>query len=282
MPKKGLGKGLSALIPDVAVADTGRIRELPIDRIRPNPFQPRKHFDESKLSELAESIKTHGVVQPLVVRSAGDGYELVVGQRRLRAARMADLEQVPVVVTELDDIEMIQVALIENLQREDLNPIEEAESYRRLVEEFGVTQEELAEALGRSRPSISNIMRLLNLHPEVQAIVSRGTISMGHARALLAIEDPALQTEACKRVVEQDLSVRETEGLVRRVLATGRLDGKEKRREGPRDPEIVSLEERLRRAFGTQVRIVPGKKKGKIEIEYYSDEDLERILALVL
>jgi len=221
-------------------------------------------------------------VQPLVVRPASDGYELVVGQRRLRAARMAGLEQVPVVVAELDDVEMVQVALIENLQREDLNPIEEAESYRRLVEEFGVTQEELAEALGRSRPSISNTMRLLNLHPEVQAIVSRGTISMGHARALLAIEDPVLQKEACKRVVEQDLSVRETEGLVRRVLATGRLDGKEKKRERPRDPEIVSLEERLRRAFGTQVRILPGKKKGKIEIEYYSDEDLERILALVL
>ncbi len=282
MPKKGLGKGLSALIPDTSVLGTERVTHLRIDSIRPNPFQPRKHFDESKLAELAQSIKAHGIVQPLVVRAVGDAYELVVGQRRLRAARMAGLEQVPVTITEVDDAEMVQVALIENLQREDLNPLEEAESYRRLVEEFGVTQEDLAETLGRSRPSISNTMRLLNLDPEVQAVVSRGTISMGHARALLSIQDPDLQKEACRRVVEQELSVRETEGLVRRVLAAGRMEAQESARAHPKDPEIVSLEERLRRAFGTQVRILPGKKKGKIEIEYYSEEDLERIIALVL
>lgn len=282
MPRKGLGKGLSALIPDMQPEDAEKVQELPIDRIQPNPYQPRKRFDDAKLAELAESIKAHGIVQPLVVRKAGDGYELVVGQRRLLAARMAGLAEVPVVVSDLDDAEMIQVALIENLQREDLNPMEEAESYRRLVEEFGMSQEELAGVLGRSRPSIANTLRLLNLQPEVQEVVSRGTISMGHARALLAIQDPALQVEACRHVVEQELSVRETEDLVRRVLASGRVGGKEKREERPKDPEIASLEEKLRRAFGTQVRIIRGKKKGKIEIEYYSDDDLERILALVL
>lgn len=282
MPKRGLGKGLSALIPDTAVADTGEVRQLPVDRIRPNPFQPRKHFDEAKLSELAQSIKAHGIVQPLVVRPAGDQYELVVGQRRLQAAAIAGLDSVPAVVSEVSDMEMVQVALVENLQREDLNPIEEAEAYRRLVEEFGATQEELAETLGRSRPTISNTMRLLNLHPEVQAIVSRGTISMGHARALLGIEELTLQKEACARVVELELSVRETERLVKRVLATGRIDEKGNGRERTKDPEIVSLEDRLRHALGTQVRILPGKKKGKIEIEYYGDEDLERILAIVL
>ncbi|MGE5588848.1 MAG: ParB/RepB/Spo0J family partition protein [Clostridia bacterium] len=282
MPRKGLGKGLSALIPDVRPEDAERVQELPIDQIRPNPYQPRKRFDDAKLAELAESIKAHGIVQPLVVRRAGEEYELVVGQRRLLAARMAGLAEVPVVVSDLGDAEMIQVALIENLQREDLNPIEEAESYRRLVEEFSMSQEELARVLGRSRPSIANTLRLLNLQPEVQEAVSRGTISMGHARALLAIQEPALQVEACRHVIERELSVRETEDLVRRVLASGRVAGEETKEEKSKDPEIASLEEKLRRVFGTQVRIIPGKKKGKIEIEYYNDDDLERILALVL
>ncbi|MGE5585323.1 MAG: ParB/RepB/Spo0J family partition protein [Bacillota bacterium] len=284
MPRKGLGKGLSALIPDMEPEAVERVQDLPIDRIQPNPYQPRKRFDDARLGELAESIRVHGIVQPLVVRKAGDGYELVVGQRRLLAAKMAGLAEVPVVVSDLGDAEMIQVALIENLQREDLNPMEEAESYRRLVEEFGLTQDELAGVLGRSRPSIANTLRLLNLQPEVQEVVSRGTISMGHARALLAIQDSALQVEACRRIVDQELSVRETEELVRRVLASGRVGvkGEDEKQERPRDPEITSLEEKLRRAFGTQVRIVQGKKKGRIEIEYYSDEDLERILALVL
>ncbi|MDH7495853.1 MAG: ParB/RepB/Spo0J family partition protein [Bacillota bacterium] len=282
MPRKGLGKGLSALIPDMRPEDAERVQELPIDQIRPNPYQPRKRFDDAKLAELAESIKAHGIVQPLVVRTAGEGYELVVGQRRLLAARMAGLSEVPVVVSDLEDAEMIQVALIENLQREDLNPMEEAESYQRLVTEFAMSQEELARVLGRSRPSIANTLRLLNLQPEVQEAVSRGTLSMGHARALLAIQDPALQVEACRHVIEKELSVRDTEELVRRVLASGQVAAKEAKQDKPKDPEIASLEERLRRVFGTQVRIIPGRKKGKIEIEYYNDDDLERILALVL
>ena len=282
MAKRGLGRGLRALIPDIETVAGHEVRELPVDVILPNPFQPRKQFDESKLAELADSIKQHGIVQPLVVRQKGDSYELVVGQRRLEAARMIGLEKVPVIVKSLKDIEMVQVALIENLQREELNPIEEAEAYKRLVEEFGMTQEELAKVLGRSRPTITNTLRLLSLSPEVQAIVSRGTISMGHARALLAIDDLKLQEKVCKYVVEKQLSVRETEELVRRVVATGRLQKTKAKADQKKDPHIVSIEEQLRRAFGTQVRVRPGKKKGRIEIEYYSDEDLERILALVL
>ena len=282
MAKRGLGRGLRALIPDMETVTGHEVRELPIDGILPNPFQPRKRFDESKLEELAESIRQHGIVQPLVVRQKGDSYELVVGQRRLQAARIIGLEKVPVIVKAFEDIEMVQVALIENLQREELNVIEEAEAYRRLVEEFGMTQEELAKVLGRSRPTITNTLRLLNLSPEVQAIVSRGTISMGHARALLAVDDLRLQEKVCKHVVEKQLSVRETEEIVRRVVATGRLHKAKPRTDQAKDPHIVSIEERLRRAFGTQVRVRPGKKKGRIEIEYYNDEDLERILSLVL
>jgi ParB family chromosome partitioning protein len=280
--KRGLGRGLSALIPDMETIRGQEVRELPIDEIQPNPFQPRKRFDESKLAELAESIRQHGIVQPLVVRQKGNSYELVVGQRRLEAARIVGLERVPVIVNAFEDIEMVQVALIENLQREDLNAIEEAEAYRRLIEEFGMTQEGLAKVLGRSRPAIANTIRLLNLSPEVQEIVSRGTISMGHARALLAIDNLRLQEKVCRHIVGKQLSVRETEKVVRRVVATGRLEKAKTGTNQAKDPHIVSIEERLRRALGTQVRVCPGKKKGKIEIEYYTDEDLERILSLVL
>lgn len=282
MAKRGLGRGLRALIPDIETIRVQEVRELSIDDIQPNPFQPRKRFDEAKLAELAESIKQHGIVQPLVVRQKDNRYELVIGQRRLQAARIVGLEKVPVIVNALEDIEMVQVALIENLQREDLNVIEEADAYRLLIEEFGMTQEELAQVLGRSRPTIANTMRLLNLSPKVQEIVSRGTISMGHARTLLAIDDFRLQEKVCKYIVEKQLSVRETEELVRRVVTTGRLERSKTKTGQEKDPHITSIEERLRRALGTQVRVRPGKKKGKIEIEYYSDEDLERILALVL
>ena len=282
MAKRGLGRGLSALIPDMETIRGQEVRELPIDEIQPNPFQPRKRFDESKLAELAESIRQHGIVQPLVVRQKGNSYELVVGQRRLEAARIVGLERMPVIVNAFEDIEMVQVALIENLQREDLNAIEEAEAYRRLIEEFGMTQEGLAKVLGRSRPAIANTIRLLNLSPEVQEIVSRGTISMGHARALLAIDNLRLQEKVCRHIVGKQLSVRETEKVVRRVVATGRLEKAKTGTNQAKDPHIVSIEERLRRALGTQVRVCPGKKKGKIEIEYYTDEDLERILSLVL
>ena len=282
MAKRGLGKGLGALIPDIGKVADHEVRELKTNEIMPNPFQPRKRFDETKLIELAESIKQHGIVQPLVVRKRADLYELVVGQRRLQAAKMIGLEKVPVVTKHLEDIEMVQVALIENLQREELNPIEEAESFKRLIDEFGMTQDELAKALGMSRPSITNTLRLLNLSPKVQEIVSRGTISMGHARALLSIKDLKVQEKLCRHITEKQLSVRETEGIVRRMVDKAGLQ-KIQPKGGPiKDPHITAIEERLRRALGTQVQVRPGKRKSKIEIEYYSDEDLERILSLVL
>ena len=278
MAKRGLGRGLSALIPDIETISGQQVRELPTDEILPNPFQPRKRFDKLKLAELAESIKQHGIVQPLVVRQKDNDYELVVGQRRLEAARILGLERVPVIVNALEDIEMVQVALIENLQREDLDAIEEAGAYSRLIDEFGMTQEELAKVLGRSRPTITNTIRLLNLSPNVQENVSRGTISMGHARALLALEEAQTQVAACRQVVEKGLSVRQTEELVR---GAGRKKPSSRRKKTQADPWLQELETNLKHALTTGVRIRPGRRGGKIEIEYYSPEDLERLAAVL-
>jgi len=274
--KRGLGKGLGALIPVAEPEDEETVREINIEDIRPNSFQPRRAFDEEKLAEMAESVRTHGILQPVVVRSIIGGYELVAGERRWRAAQLAGLVRIPAVVRELSEGEMMEVALIENIQREDLNPLEEAEAFKILLTEFGLTQEELAQRVGKSRSHIANILRLLNLTPEVQSYVSRGTITMGHARALLALSEPRAQLAACRQVVEKGLSVRETEELSRRVPAKPA-----QKRRIPPDPELLELETRIRRALSTKVRIRPGRKGGKIEIEYYSAEELERLAALL-
>lgn len=280
MSKRGLGRGLSALIPGTNLEQGDKSGEIRLDEIVPNPYQPRRVFDQGKLDELAESVKKHGVLQPIVVRKAGEKYEIVVGERRFRAAQQAGLETIPAIVREYDDRDMMQIALVENLQREDLNPIEEAEGYRRLIDEFGLTQEELGAVLGKSRSAIANTLRLLKLDPFVQENVSRGTLSMGHARALLALESPADQVRACRKVVEEGLSVRQTEELVKRLLTPAQRV--KHRKESVRDPNIVEIEDRLKRSLGTQVRIKPGQKRSVIEIEYYSQEDLERILERVL
>lgn len=277
--KRGLGRGLAALIPTAEPGDEP-VREVPVGQIRPNGFQPRRVFDEEKLAELAESVRAHGILQPVVVRAVIGGFELVAGERRWRAAQMAGLDRVPVVVRELSDAEMMELALIENLQREDLNPLEEAAAYQRLLDEFGLTQEELARRVGKSRSHIANTIRLLNLPSEVQESVSRGTISMGHARALLGLEDQALEVEVCRRVSEKGLSVRETENLVRSLL-TKKKAGQRKKEERL-DPWLNEVANSLKRALATQVRIRPGKRGGKIEIEYYSAEDLERLAELLL
>lgn len=288
MARSGLGRGLRALIPDLSPDERGSVVEVNVDVISPNRYQPRKRFDEEKMAELAASIKEHGVVQPVVARTSKNGYELVIGERRWRAAKMAGLKTIPVVVREFQESEMMELALIENLQREDLNPIEEAEAYARLIKEFGLTQDELAVTLGKSRPAIANMLRLLNLAAEVQDSVSRGTISMGHARALLGIEAKEQQLVACNEVIARGLSVRETEELVREWTES-EYPGEDVPRETgtpigkpilSRDSNLVDLEERLKRFFGTQVRIKSGKKKNTIEIEYYSAEDLQRILDL--
>lgn len=279
--KKVLGRGLQALISEVEGVTRGEagIARVPLDAIDTNPFQPRREFDEEKLRELAESIKAHGVLQPLVVRPLGERFQVIAGERRLRASRMAGLRDVPVVSLDVDDSSMMQLALVENLQREDLNAIEEGEAYSRLIAEFGLTQEEVAVAVGKSRPVIANALRLLRLPQEIRGSVSRETITAGHARALLALEGEAQMT-AWRAVIQQGLTVRQTEALVERLLQREKSSVHRKRPQ-PAIPEIASLEEDLRGLFGTQVRILKGKNKGFIQIEFYSDSDLTRILDIL-
>lgn len=276
--KRGLGKGLQALFSESEAFQEEGVVEIGINDIRPNKFQPRREFSEDKLEELARSISLHGVLQPVVVRDVIGGYELVAGERRWRASKLAGLETIPAVVRDFSDSEMMEIALIENLQREDLNPLEEAAAYRSLIDEFGLTQEELSKRIGKSRSHIANILRLLQLPPEIQDNVSRGTISMGHARALLGLEKTAQQLEACRQVVERGLSVRDTEALVHRIKAGDKARRKEP---GKREPYIIALESSLQENLGTKVQIKPGRKKGKIEIEYYTEDDLERICRLL-
>lgn len=280
MSKKALGRGVQAIfqaMPGLEVERDEAVLEIAIADIVPNPYQPRKTFDQEKLEELANSIQQYGVIQPIVVRRIHNGFELVAGERRWRASQKTGLKTIPVVIRDYGDSEMMEIALIENLQREDLNPIEEAISYRRLMEEFGLTQEEVAKRLGRSRSLIANTIRLLQLPEEIQDYVSRGTLSMGHAKALLALPTSDLQCEAANRVIEDDLNVRDIEELVRKATMS-KPKGEKKAKQ--RELSLVDAEERFKLFFGTQVKIKPGKIKSKIEIEYYSEEDLERILEI--
>ena len=284
LPKKGLGRGLGALIPGASEprleTDGGALSfRVEVDRITPSPFQPRRTFDEAKIDELAASIRNQGIIQPLVVRRKGDGYELIAGERRWRAAMRAGLAQVPIVVRDASDHEALQLALVENLQREDLNPIEEANGYRRLQEEFQWSQEEMAEKVGKSRPAIANSMRLLSLPTEVQQEVSSGNLPAGQARALLGLHTEPLILSAYREVLAKGLSTRETEKLVRHLLL-----GRRRRRQVPLiDPDLRSIVEELQRLLGTRVRLLPKARsaRGKIEIEYYSLPDLDRIIQTI-
>lgn len=277
MQKKGLGRGLSALIPGATEPKQESANlEIDVDRITPNPFQPRRTFDEVKIEELASSIRNQGIIQPLVVRPKADGFELIAGERRWRAAIRAGLNRVPVVVREASDHEALQLALVENLQREDLNPIEEANGFRRLQEDFQWSQDEIAEKVGKSRPAVTNSMRLLSLPPEVQQEVASGNLSAGQARALLGLHSEPLIISAGREVVTKGLSTRETEKLVRRLIS-----GRRRRRQLPLiDPDVQSVVEELQRSLGTRVRLIPKARStmGKIEIEYYTLPDLERII----
>ncbi len=280
MQKKGLGRGLSSLIPGADEPKTearsgSPSSEVGIDRIIPSAFQPRRTFDEAKMEELASSIRNQGIIQPLVVRPKGTEFELIAGERRWRAAMKAGLSHVPVVIREASDHETLQLALVENLQREDLNPIEEANGYRRLQEEFQWSQEEMAEKVGKSRPAIANSIRLLALPTEVQQEVTSGNLPVGQARALLGLQAEPLIISACRQVIAKGLSTRETEKLVRYL----RL-GRRRRREASLDPNLRSVVEQMQRALGTRVRLLPKARstRGKIEIEYYSLPDLERIV----
>ena len=283
MTRKALGRGLGALIPqaDAEVALAEPLEQSPGDvaltSIRPNPFQPRTVFNADALSELAASIRENGLIQPLVVRDAGDGgYELIAGERRFLACRQAGLTHVPVVIRQATRRDMLQMALVENLQREDLNPIEEAEAYQRLANEFALTQEEIADRVGKSRASVANALRLLQLETDLRDLIAKGTLSAGHARALLSIPSSETRRKMAKEIVERSLSVREAELRVqgerqRRPRATAR-----KRTH----PALDAWEERLRGRFATQVRIVGGLARGRVEIHYFSHEDLERVLEL--
>ena len=271
--RPALGRGLSALIPEAPVqAPAEKPLELDTDRLRPNPFQPRGQMDETRLQELARSIRANGVIQPIVVRKAGDWYEIIAGERRWRAAQLAGILRVPAVVRDVPDGKLLETALIENIQREDLNPIEEAAAYHRLVQEFKLTQEQIADEVGKDRSSIANYMRLLKLPEEIRSEIASGALSMGHARALLALEDGTTQRRTAREVIARGLSVRETEALVRRAIEPPRPTAAK-----AVDPNTRAAEERLRFSLGTRVRIVRKAKGGRVEIDFTSEQELQRI-----
>lgn len=284
-PPRGLGRGLGALIPQLDEEEIQRAQEVNVKEIQPNPFQPRKEFNQESLNELANSIKEHGIIQPLLVRKINSGYQLIAGERRWRAAQSIGLKTVPVVVREMHDQQMMEIALVENLQRSDLNPIEEAEAYQGLMETFHLTQEEVAQKVGKSRPAVANILRLLQLPEEIRKLVISGTISMGHARALLSLNDRNQQREACKTIIEKELSVRETEELIRNLLkpSVPRETEKKKKEDSiKKNPHWLAIEDELKQVFGTKININASGSKGKIEIEFYSSEELERVLEILL
>ena len=276
MQKKGLGRGLSALIPDIDEPTGNPPNLVGIDTITPNPRQPRRTFNEAQIEELASSIREKGVIQPLLVRRSGYGYELIAGERRLRASIKAGIQRVPIVVLEATDSETLQLALVENLQREDLNPIDESLAYQRLQEEFGLSQEEIAIKVGKSRPAVANTLRLSLLPAEVQREVATGRLPAGQARAILGLEHEPLIIAAAREILSKGLSTREAENLVKRLKAP-----RSRRGQGNgTDPHLISLIEALQRQLATKVRLLHRARtgRGKIEIEYYSTEDFERII----
>jgi ParB-like partition proteins len=271
---QGLGRGLGALIPQRAGAQASAI-EIPISRISPNPYQPRKRFDVEGLAALTASIAANGVIQPILVSETLDGYQLVAGERRLRAAQAAGLERIPAVVRQLIDRDQLELALVENLQRADLDPLETADAYRQLINRFGFTHDDVANRVGRARSTVANTLRLLELAPEVQAAVADGRLTEGHGRALGGIA-PEAQARVLDSVVGQELSVRQTEELVRR-LREPRPTPEESAPARKSDPELERVEEDLRRALGTKVSLARSRRGGRIVIEYYSDEELGRL-----
>ncbi len=280
--ERGLGKGLDALLGDTSLQEQDNaVLSLPISQVEPGLHQPRKQFDEESLHDLADSIREHGILQPLTVRRLSSGYyQIIAGERRWRAAKLAGLSQVPVNIIEADDRKVMELGLIENLQREDLNPIEEANGYLTLKEEYGLTQEEIAQRMGKSRPAIANALRLTALPELVRDMVLEGELSAGHARALLSLPTAELQEKAAQQVVSLDLNVRQTEALVKKLQAEENAPPKAK----PTDEQKIYLEElekNLSARWGRKVSISSGKKKGKIQLEYYDPEDLEDLLSLL-
>lgn len=283
LPKrsKRLGKGLSALIPEISEEiDKKDIIEIKLENIRPNKNQPRKEFDEVKLKTLCESIKTYGVLQPIVLKPVEDGnYMIIAGERRYRASKMAGKEQIPAVIKDIPIKDIMEIALIENLQREDLNAIEEALAYKNLIESYHATQDEISEVVGKSRPHITNTLRLLKLDNKVIKMIETGEITPGHGKALLSIKESDKQFELAKRIVDEDLSVRVVEDLAKKINENKEIKRKNKK---DKDIYILDAEERLSNMFGTKVNISVGKKKGKIEIQYNNEEELNDILSMII
>jgi ParB family transcriptional regulator, chromosome partitioning protein len=280
MNRKALGRGLGALLSTDTTVDLGaEPTEVDVDVIVPGPMQPRTHFDEGSLEGLADSIRSHGIVQPLLVRRQGDRYELIAGERRWRAAQIAGLTKVPVVVRDVPDKDLLEIALIENIQRENLNAIEEAQAYKRLIETVGLTQEELAARVGRDRSYITNYLRLLKLPEDLQKLVVEGRLSTGHARTILGLAHVDQQRKLARQVIDGGLSVRATEHLVRKAV-----EGAPAKTASTVDPNVRAAESKLRRALGTQVKIVQlrGEGQGKVEISFFSNQDLDRIYNLLL
>ncbi|HVP90737.1 MAG TPA: ParB/RepB/Spo0J family partition protein [Terriglobales bacterium] len=277
MNKKALGKGLGAFIPEeFGILKDERYAEVEIDELRPNPLQPRMKFDDKSIEELAQSIKETGIVQPVLVTPEEDHYKIIVGERRWRAAQKAGLKKVPVLIRNIPREKQLEISLIENIHREELNPLEIAKAYQRLLDETGATQQELAEKVGKDRTSVTNYVRLLKLPAEVQDHVNDGTLSMGHARALLALEDAAAQLFACRQIVDKSLSVRNTEKLVNRL--------KERAPRAQRhleDPDLRALQEEMLKLLGTKVLIAGSRAKGVLKIFYFSLDDLNRVFARI-
>lgn len=275
MPRRGLGRGLEELIP-TGDGEAEGLRLVPIDAIRPNPHQPRTSMSQASLTELADSIREHGIIQPLIVTRAPDGsYQLIAGERRWRASRLAGLEEVPVIVKEAAPQDMLALALVENIQRADLNPLEEALAFQHLVEDFGLSQGEVAQRVGKSRSAVANLMRLLSASAAVQQALLDGEITEGHGRALLGLTSDELQAAALSRVLQKQLSVRETEALVRHMRAIEEAPAAPRRE--PEDPQIRALEERFCEALGTRVRLRHNKQQGRVVIYYYSDEEFQAL-----
>ena len=279
MSKRGLGRGLEALIPMEQKSEE-IVQEIEIKKIIANDKQPRKDFDEQKLDELADSMKQHGVLQPVILRKKGSTYELVAGERRWRAAAKAGIEKIPAIVKELSNSDVMEIALIENLQREDLNPMEEALAYRSLMSDFGLTQEDLSKRVGKSRSLIANTVRLLNLDKEIQDMVYQDELTAGHARALLSIQGNKERLNLAKKISAEALSVRQTEQIVKKISD----ERKQKKIQRPKEinPVMLDITEKLQRTLGTRVRIKGNEKRGKIEIEFYSGDELERILETIV
>ncbi|QMV42183.1 ParB/RepB/Spo0J family partition protein [Cohnella cholangitidis] len=276
---KRLGKGLDALITSLSIKEDDKVVEIPLSQLRPNPYQPRKTFEEEAIKELAESIREHGVIQPIVVRQALKGFEIIAGERRFRASQLLGNATIPAVVRTYNDQQVMEIALIENVQREDLNSLEVAIAYQAIMNQFKLTQEELSLKVGKSRSHIANFLRLLSLPDEIKDYVSRGTLSMGHARALAGIKDESLKRQLAKQSVAGEWSVRELEEAVQQTETKVAVKTKPKAKK--RDPFIEEIEETLREKFQTTVRIKSNKDKGRIELSYFGKNDLERLLELL-